>query len=143
MTARTGFLLAIAAALIAAGCSDNGDDSSPTGGGGGGGSAPTAEFSAFVQPLISNRCAVPGCHGAGSNSGGYSFGSNPSHSTVVNASGDHGAIVVPGDASSSNLYLKTTSSPPFGSRMPFGGPFLSTDEQNALRDWINAGAPDN
>ena len=47
--------------------------------------------------------------------------------------------VVPNDADNSDLYLRVQdNSMPKGSDGP-----LSTDEKNAIKDWINAGALDN
>lgn len=100
-------------------------------------------YASDVQPILSLWCAVSGCHGNGSSSGGFSMGAGAPYSTVRNAVGLNGAIIVAGDASSSNLYLKTTPTPPFGSRMPSGGPFLTTDQQNLIRYWIDQGANDN
>jgi len=95
-----------------------------------------------IKPILSSSgCNAAGiCHGSGA--GGFTFG-NLSRGSVIAASGNHGAIVSPGNASASNLYLKTTGSPPFLSRMPIGGPFLTTAQQNLIRDWIDQGALDN
>jgi len=95
-----------------------------------------------VKPILATNCAVATCHGSGSSSGGYTMGT-AAWATVRNAVGTNGAIVVPQDAGSSSLYFKTTSSPHFGAQMPFGGPFLSVTQQNAIRDWIDQDAQDN
>ena len=53
-------------------------------------------------------------------------------------------IVVPGRPCDSVLVQKISGSPPFGARMPLGGPpYLSEDEQQLVRDWIAEGARDN
>lgn len=97
-------------------------------------------FSSTVGPLLSTWCGA--CHITATN-GGMNMGAGPSAANVRNASGDHGQIVRIGQASSSNLYLKTTDTPPFGARMPNGGPYLSVAQQNQIRDWINQGAQAN
>ena len=102
----------------------------------------TVSFSSGVGPTLVSTCAVVACHGSGSMQGGMSMG-GASWGEITSATGFNGPIVVAGDASSSNLYLKTTSNPPFGSRMPFGGTPLSTAQQTAIRDWINQGALNN
>jgi hypothetical protein len=57
-------------------------------------------------------------------------------------SGD--AIVVPGDPCASILLQKVGTAPPFGARMPQGGPpFLSPGERDLLADWVAEGARDN
>ena len=96
-----------------------------------------------VKPILATNCAVATCHGSGSSSGGYTMGT-AAWATVRNAVGTNGAIVVPQDAGSSSLYFKTTLTPTFGARMPFNGPpYLTTEQQNAIRDWINEDAQDN
>jgi hypothetical protein len=52
--------------------------------------------------------------------------------------------VAPGDPETSYLVHKLDGrSSIVGSRMPQGGPFLSTTEINAVRAWVTAGAPNN
>ena len=53
-------------------------------------------------------------------------------------------IVVPGDPCSSILLQKVSAAPPFGARMPQGGPpYLTPGERNLLADWVAEGARDN
>jgi hypothetical protein len=53
-------------------------------------------------------------------------------------------IVVPGDPCASVLLQKTSSAPPFGSRMPSDGPpYFTPFERTLLSDWIAEGAHDN
>jgi hypothetical protein len=56
------------------------------------------------------------------------------------ACGGKGTLVVPGQASSSLLYEKLSTSPPCGSMMPFGRAPLSGSEKNLIKNWINRGA---
>ncbi len=133
-------ILAVAVGLALVGCSDSGD--TPTGPVGGNGNGDIS-FSADIAPLIvGNSCLRSGCHGGGSSSGGLSLGA-ASYTDIENGTGNNGAIVVVGDASTSNLYLKLTASPPFGSRMPLGSASLSTTSLDKIKDWINQGAKDN
>jgi hypothetical protein len=54
------------------------------------------------------------------------------------------AIVVPGDPCASIIVQKVSSAPPFGTRMPPGGPpFMTPAEIALLADWIAEGAHDN
>ena len=106
------------------------------------GGAVSVLFSFDIRPILLNRCATAGCHGTGSSSGGYSMG-NATYSEVRPAVGDHGAIISAGDADASNLYLKTTTTPPFLALMPLGRTPLSIADQGKIRDWINEGAIDN
>ena len=50
--------------------------------------------------------------------------------------------IAPGDPSGSYLVSKTAGDATItGSRMPLGGPYLSTTQQKLLVDWVRRGAP--
>ena len=104
--------------------------------------AQAVSFANNVSDILTARCATSGCHGLGSSQGGFTMG-NVTGSEIRNGTGNHGAVLVAGDASASNLFLKTTANPPFGARMPDDGTTLSTLDQNTIRDWIDQGALDN
>ena len=53
------------------------------------------------------------------------------------------AIVIDGDPCRSVLSQKLGDAPPFGARMPRGGPNLELAEQQKITDWIAEGALDN
>lgn len=103
---------------------------------------PSPSFVNEIKPIIAARCALSVCHGGSASEGGLNFGAIGYHD-VLHASADHGPIVVIGDGANSALYFKVTASPRFGSRMPPGGPYLSTADVQKIKDWIDAGAPDN
>ena len=130
--------------VISSGCSDSGSPTDGGGGGnGGGGNTDTVSFANDVRPILLASCAIAACHGSAPIQSGLNMGT-ATWTQIRNASGSvGGTVVIPSNASSSNLYLKTTSSPPFGSRMPFGEAPLSSAQQIAIRDWINQGALDN
>ncbi|MGH8014705.1 MAG: hypothetical protein ACREBV_00760 [Candidatus Zixiibacteriota bacterium] len=123
--------------LIALACADYGDpptgpDPSPP--------IDTVSFAAEIHDTLAFRCV---CHAAEFAEGGLSMG-DFSWSSMRAATGPNGPIIIPGDGSSSNFYLKTTSTPPFGARMPQDAlPFLSLETQAVIRDWIDQGALDN
>jgi len=92
-------------------------------------------FRSAVLPILrTNRCET--CHGGTS---GLTVG------TVAGLlhGGDHGPAVLPGNADSSLIIRKLSPSPPFGSRMPLGGPYLPDSTVAVIRAWINEGAKDN
>ena len=114
--------------------------------------AAVVSYATDVQPLLQINCATMGCHGQGSAQGGLSMGSSADYATIISATGDNTGMLVtdslvvqPGSSSTSTLYTKTTSSPPFPSRMPpLADPdTLTAEEQQRIRDWIDGGAPDN
>lgn len=122
--------------LAAAGCKDMGTEPQTS-------TAPpvtpppagTISFAQHVLPIFA-RHGCTGCHGG---SGGLSVG------TVAQllTGGVHGAAIVAGQPDNSNLIKKLSQPPPFGSRMPQGGPFLPDSTVTVLRTWINQGALNN
>lgn len=95
----------------------------------------TVSFAQGVLPIFQRNGCIA-CHGG---SGGLHVG------TVAEllSGGSHGPAVVPGHADNSNLIKKLQSSPPFGVRMPQGGPYLPDSTVTVLRTWINEGAQNN
>jgi hypothetical protein len=57
--------------------------------------------------------------------------------------GFHGPAIIAGKADSSIIVKKLSASPPFGDRMPRGGPYLTDSTIQILKTWINQGAKDN
>jgi hypothetical protein len=133
---RSSFTVCVFLGLIVAGCSDSGtgpetSTASPSPAQGGG----TVSFAGGVLPIF-NRYGCTGCHGG---SGGLTVG------TVAQllAGGVHGPAVIAGDANNSTLVKKLSATPPFGVRMPQGGPFLPDTTVAVIRTWINEGARNN
>ncbi|MEX0846059.1 MAG: T9SS type A sorting domain-containing protein [Balneolaceae bacterium] len=87
-----------------------------------------------IQPIFNQNCVS--CHG------GTSGVTLSSYDAVMNSVGDqYGTdIVVPGEPDESPLVDKIETNPDFGVRMPQGGPNLSNEEINLIRDWIEEGA---
>ena len=92
-------------------------------------------FQNHIRPIFQSHGCV-GCHGG---SGGLSL------QTVAQLlqGGSHGAAIVAGKAGSSTLIAKLSPNPPFGSRMPLGGPYLPDSTIQLIAQWINQGAKDN
>jgi len=125
------WLLLLSMAALGAGCSDMGSEPEqapppPTG---------PVSFSQQVLPIF-QQSGCTGCHGG---NGGLFVG------TVQQLlqGGIHGPAVVPGNSDSSVIIQKLSVSPPFGSRMPQGGPYLPEATVSIIRTWINQGAQDN
>jgi hypothetical protein len=95
----------------------------------------TVSFSQHVVPIL-QRHGCTGCHGG---SGGLTVSSV----SALQTGGAHGAAIVAGQASNSILIQKLIAPPPFGSRMPQGGPYLPDSTINVLRSWIDQGALNN
>jgi hypothetical protein len=132
---KNGFIAASLVTLLAisAGCKDMGTE--PSSGPANPPSGATVSYQSHVLPIL-NRYGCTGCHG-GTN--GLTVGSVP----ALIAGGQHGPAVIPGDANNSILIKKMSATPPFGVRMPQGGPFLPDTTMQVIKDWINQGALNN
>ncbi len=112
-----------------------------------GGGGNEATFTAVQNQIFTPSCALSGCHSSGSQASGLNLSAGAAYSNIVNvASNEQPSVdrIEPGEPSDSYLYLKVTGDSSIdGSRMPLGGPALSEDLIDLLRDWIEAGAPDN
>lgn len=98
---------------------------------------PVAELSFRTDILpIFQRHGCLSCHG-GTNS--LFVGTVPQLLT----GGLNGPAVTPGNADASLIIRKTSTTPPFGDRMPLGGAYLPDSTIQVLRTWISQGAKDN
>lgn len=97
--------------------------------------ATAVSFGQDIKPIL-NRYGCSSCHGG---SGGLFVQSV----SQIRQGGLHGPAVTPGDAANSILAKKISVTPPFGDRMPQGGPYLPDSVQQVIRLWINQGALDN
>lgn len=92
-------------------------------------------FQTDIKPIFQTHgCAS--CHGG---NGGLFVGSV----AQLLQGGSHGPAIVPGNADASNIIKKLSPNPPFGDRIPFGGPYLPDSTIELMRTWINQGAKDN
>ena len=107
----------------------------------GGGLQPT--FSSIQDNILTPKCVNRGCHNP--TPGPMSLQAGAASGNLVNVqSPAYGRPRVdPGDANNSVLYLKVISNGGVGSQMPLSGSKLTTEETNAIRDWINSGAQNN
>ncbi len=93
------------------------------------------DYNSRIQPIFDGNCTA--CHG------GESGVTLSSYQAVMNSVGDQYGrnIVEPEEPDNSPLYDKISSdNPQFGTRMPQGGPPLSSDDIEAIRQWIEEGA---
>jgi hypothetical protein len=124
-------------AIAAIGCADLGADPVPSESVSPQPPSPSGQisFQAQVRPVFQSYACLS-CHGS---AGGLSVAT----ASDLLRGGDHGPAVVAGRAESSLLLAKLSPAPPFGSRMPQGGPFLPDTAIVILRLWINQGAKNN
>ena len=133
---RAGCLILLAG-LIATACGGGG--SSPTAPSSG--AALTATFSSIQSVVLQPRCSS---HHNGGQAPDLRAGS--AYASLVNVSSTQSnlMLVSPGDPEASYLIHKLEGRAGIaGSRMPQGGPFLSSADIAVIRSWIQAGAPNN
>ena len=106
-------------------------------------------FSQQIRPIVTRPMTGCNCHLPSSSGAGPATqitGLDLSTLTSLRAGGHNSGtqIVVPLQPCGSILYQKVDDGPPFGSRMPLGGPpYLTEDEIDLIHDWIAEGALDN
>lgn len=135
---RRSVYASVALALVllsSTGCNDLGIDPPPVSPPPKIDTAKAISFQNNVLPIFINYGCY-GCHG----------GTNGLYVTTVAQllqGGIHGPAIVPGNADSSLIMKKTSANPPFGARMPFGGPYCPDSIRSVIAAWINQGAKDN
>lgn len=101
-------------------------------------------FSSIQDNILTPKCVNLGCHPP---AGPMSLQKGVAYGNLVNQPSAYGMPRVdPGNAENSALYLKVIGDPRVGgpsARMPLGGPPLSQEEINVIKQWIDQGAPNN
>lgn len=100
-------------------------------------------FSSIQNNILTPKCVNAGCHPGGG--APMSLVSGIAYDNLVNVTSTTYGLerVEPGGPDESVLYLKVIGDSRTGPRMPLDGPVLSSEETDAIRDWIEDGAPDN
>ena len=101
---------------------------------------PEPTFSFLQQELFNPSCALAGCH-AGSQR--PDLRASNAFANVLGVASSRGtSYVAAGNPDDSYLYLKVVGGSGIsGGRMPRGRPALSSSLQDAMREWIESGAP--
>src|SRR4051812_39981026 len=92
-------------------------------------------YSDHVLPILRDKCL--GCHNAEKARGGLDVSS---YAKLLEG-GSSGAVVQPGDADASRLYL--LASHKAEPKMPPQGGMLAAEQVATLKKWIDLGAPEN
>ena len=95
---------------------------------------PSPSFSADIAPILTNRCAIPGCHVAGG-----PHGVDLRTYDTFSAGGDDGAIVTAGEAKGSEIVKQIVQ----GRMPPAPAEPLEAAQIQLIIDWINEGAQNN
>ncbi len=90
-------------------------------------------FKDDIQPILAERCAVPGCHVAG-----HFTGLDLSQYDAFKKGGNGGPAFTAGDGDGSLVVNRID-----GGGMPPGGPPLDADQIQLFIDWIDEGAENN
>ena len=91
-------------------------------------------FNTDISPILTNRCAIPGCHVAGG-----PHGVDLRTYDTLNAGGDAGAIVVAGNARESEVVKQIVQ----GRMPPAPSEPLEAAQMQLIIDWINEGIENN
>jgi len=126
----------------------DGADGTSDGADGTDGTDGAVSWSSDVWPVIEGHC-LP-CHTDDNFHPGFLItDSATTYATFTADAPDrtdtHSSYVVPGDAAGSLLIDKIANESPAygGERMPTNGDFISADDEQMIRDWIDQGALDN
>jgi hypothetical protein len=101
-------------------------------------------FAEIQDEIFTPRCALAGCHAAPQPAEGMDLGPGQAYAHLVGVPSNQRQELLrvePGAPDESYLILKLRGTDIVGERMPFGGPYLSTEEINGVASWILAGAP--
>lgn len=132
MNPKKTLFLVMSTVLILAGCKDSGTGPDPQNDPPPKVPSDSLTFAANILPIFQQR-GCTGCHGG---SGGLFVGSV----AQLLQGGQHGAAIVPGNGAESNIIKKLSPNPPFGARMPQGGPYLPDSTIQVIKTWIDQGA---
>jgi len=94
----------------------------------------TVSFANDVRPILNARCIS--CHGYLGDPNVHIYLTLPD--IIIG-----GPLVRPFEPDNSYFYRKLTPTPLSGSRMPYGGPYLSDTQIDLVRRWVAEGALDN
>ncbi len=97
---------------------------------------PSISFKNYVFPVFQNSGCVT-CHGGNGNL----FLDN--YQDLMSGTSNHGPVVTPGNGEGSVIIKKLRGTASFGSRMPFGGPYLPDSTISKISLWITQGALNN
>ena len=137
MNRKAAFVFLVGIAFCIYGCGKSFDDSAtelglifdnPTVSG-----RASPSFETDISPILTQRCALAGCHVAD----GPEDVDLRTYATLQKG-GEHGAIVIAGNAKESELVEEIVEG-----KMPPDGPPLEASEIQRIIDWINNGAQEN
>ncbi len=101
-----------------------------------------ATFSSIQDNILTPKCVNAGCHPG--QLAPMSLRAGVAYNALVNVQSAFAIPRVdPANANNSALYLKVIGDNSVGARMPLTRNALSSEETNAIRDWINNGAQNN
>jgi hypothetical protein len=109
------------------------------------GSAPlalSADFQSLQDNIFTPICSV--CHVGGGAPQGLRLDQADAYNLLVGVPSTEVPSIMrvkPGDPDNSYIIQKLEGHAAVGARMPFGGPYLSTDTVAFIRQWITNGAP--
>lgn len=137
--------LAAVTAMLLAGCGGGSGGAGSSSGSTGGGNAAQPHLSSIQQVVFTPSCALGSCHGGLGAQSGMDLSAGKSYASIVNVASQADPSMLrvkPGDSANSQLYLVLLG--PSGhvpDRMPKGGDPLPQSSIDAIKSWIDSGAP--
>ena len=102
-----------------------------------------SKFSSIQSNIFNKSCAISGCHDSGSQQAGLDLSSGKAYGNLVNVPSSQKPNILrvkPGDPANSYLVMKLEGASGIsGRKMPLGGS-LSTEQIDAIKQWISNGA---
>lgn len=106
----------------------------------------TVKFSDIRNQIFTPTCAGSGCHSGNNPPDGLRLTAGDAYSNIVNVPAVQNSQLMriePGNPDDSYLVRKIQGSGIVANRMPLGGPPLSQEEIQMIRQWVIEGAPNN
>ncbi len=105
----------------------------------------TATLTQIQNEIFTPTCAGSGCHSGSNPPDGLLLTAGNSWSNIVNVDAVQIDLkrILPGDPDDSYLVRKVQGTGIVANRMPLGGPALSNEEVELIRQWVEDGAPNN
>ncbi len=107
--------------------------------------ANTATFTSIQNNVFTPSCALSGCHAGASPQAGMNLSQRQAYAAIVGVPSNEQPSLMrvnPGNPDQSYLVQKIEGTAVVGGRMPLGGPPLSNDLIQMIRQWVANGAQD-
>lgn len=145
---RLGILAMLCGTLALGGCGSSGDDDTTGDDDDSSSTSVDSTFTSINENIFQPTCAVPGCHASSASSGQLNLEGDAAYTSLVNVASSQVPTLMrvkPNDPDNSYLYIKLEGKAGTvngtDTQMPLAGNHLTDQQMQAIKDWINNGAP--